>query len=315
MAEAAALKPRHPLGLIAIALFLGPPALMLWMGRFWLSIAYMIAGTGVLLGVLYFYLNDTFPGWLVAEDSVGWSMWILAGPFVLVSIVHAFRLNRLAPLRPWYSRWFVALPAHLLASYAIALLVRTLLFQPFYVPSSSNHPNLVVADFFFVSKRAYNDHDPLRGDIAVFKLPTDPAIDYVKRVVGLPGDRIQMKNGVLYINGVPVKLEPTTLDPIFTQDENGNPTPIKFYRETLPEGRSYVIADSGKGDLDDTEEFIVPADHYFTIGDNRDNSMDSRILSHHGYVPRENFIGPFLFRFWNSTGFPMTGRPAETYGN
>ncbi len=162
----------------------------------------------------------------------------------------------------------------------------------------------------FVSRTAYGDGSPpQRGDMAVFKLPTDRDIDYVKRVVGLPGDRIQMINGVLNINGVPVKLEEIQLSPEFYRDRN-----FRFFRETLPNGRSYVIADeTADGSADNTDVYVVPPGHYFTLGDNRDNSQDSRFMNVVGYVPEENFVGPVVFRFWNSKGFSLSNRPEETY--
>jgi signal peptidase I len=191
------------------------------------------------------------------------------------------------------------------------LLVRAFLFQPFTAPSSSSHPNLVAGDMFLVSKSAYRSGDPQRGDLAVFKLPSDPAIDYVKRVIGLPGDRIQMKLGVLHINDTPVKLEPLTLDAVVATEPQ-----MTFFRETLPNGRSYVIAnlqDDAAGD--NTVEYVVPPDHYFTLGDNRDNSADSRFLEQVGYVPRKNFVGSFVMHLFNNNDIPLNQRPAETPAN
>ena len=158
----------------------------------------------------------------------------------------------------------------------------------------------MVGDYFFISKTAYrNGQGPQAGDIAVFKYPADLRIDYVKRVVGLPGDKIQMIKGILNINGVD-----------YLNGDDGKKT---FYRETLSNGRSYVIADMGNTDQDNTEISVVPAGHYFTLGDNRDNSQDSRFLNKVGFVPAENFIGLVIFRFWNDQGLPLTGRPEEVY--
>jgi signal peptidase I len=195
----------------------------------------------------------------------------------------------------------------------VALVIRTFLFQPFSMPSESNLPNLMVGDYIFVSKTAYAfGNAPERGDMAVFKLPSNNNIDYVKRVVGVPGDRIQLVHGVLNINGAPVKLEEVRLAPEFYRD-----VPKTYYRETLPNGRSYVIANSNDddGQSDNTEVYIVPEGHYFTLGDNRDNSQDSRYLNVVGYVPEGNFVGPVVFRFWNSDGFSLSNRPEEAYSS
>ena len=191
----------------------------------------------------------------------------------------------------------------------IALVVRTFLFQPFNIPSGSLIPTLLVGDYLFVSKYTYgySRHSfpfsavplpgrimgsaPKRGDIAVFKLPKDGQTDYIKRVIGLPGDRIQMIDGRLYINGTMVKREPTT--PYATTDAYGRPVTVPAYIETLPNGVSHEVIEreGDRGYWDNTFEYTVPADHYFMMGDNRDNSTDSRDLNSVGYVPYENFVG------------------------
>jgi signal peptidase I len=185
----------------------------------------------------------------------------------------------------------------------LAIVVRTLLFQPFTIPSGSMMPNLLVGDYIFVSKFSYGysryslpwgpdlfdgriwSAEPQRGDIAVFKLPRNPAVDYIKRVVGLPGDRIQMIEGVLHINGEPVKREAKG---DWTPEGGGPSAPL--YVETLPNGVTYETLDlTPRGDGDNTPVFEVPAGHYFMMGDNRDNSLDSRFDV--GFVPLENFVG------------------------
>ncbi|MES0808178.1 signal peptidase I [Roseibium sp. SCPC15] len=190
----------------------------------------------------------------------------------------------------------------------LALVVRTFLFQPFNIPSGSMKDTLLIGDYLFVSKYSYGysrysfplglmpfsgriwGTEPTRGDVAVFKLPTDTSIDYIKRVIGLPGDTIQVIEGVVHINGEPVKRE--RIDDYIEQSPSGVVRRVPRYRETLPNGVSYDTLDlTPNGQLDNTREYKVPEGHYFMMGDNRDNSIDSRVLSRVGYVPFENFMG------------------------
>ncbi|MCI5077417.1 signal peptidase I [Oricola sp.] len=198
----------------------------------------------------------------------------------------------------------------------LALIIRTLLFQPFSIPSGSMRPTLLEGDYLFVSKFAYGyskhslpfspdifsgriwEGTPKRGDVAVFKHPVSN-VDYIKRVIGLPGDRIQMKNGQLFINDEPVKRELTGQinDPDVTEKVG----PVDVYVETLPNGVSYRTLDlSPNSTADNTREFVVPEGHYFMMGDNRDNSNDSRFGV--GYVPLENFVGRANIIFFSIAG-------------
>lgn len=195
---------------------------------------------------------------------------------------------------------------------SIAFVLRVFLFQPFNIPSESMRPGLVVGDYLWTSKWDYGfsrmsipfepklfkgrifGRDPERGDVVVFKLPRDNKTDYIKRLIGLPGDRIQVIGGQLIINGTPVAhqmLEPETIT-----DQSGNTPTATRYRETLPNGRSYVTYDLyTNGPFDDTQVFVVPTGHYFMMGDNRDNSTDSRadpvLQGGVGFVPAENLVG------------------------
>jgi signal peptidase I len=199
----------------------------------------------------------------------------------------------------------------------LALVIRTLLFQPFSIPSGSMRPTLLEGDYLFVTKWAYGysrhalpfspnlfsgrilASEPERGDVAVFKFPPNPSMDYIKRVIGLPGDRIQVREGVLHINGTPVKRERIgTIDDVDITEMNG---PVEVYRETLPNGVSYDTLDlSPNGIGDNTREYTVPEGHYFMMGDNRDNSTDSRFNV--GFVPAENLVGRANIIFFSVSG-------------
>ncbi len=208
----------------------------------------------------------------------------------------------------------------ILQALLIAFVIRTLLFQPFNIPSGSMKPTLLIGDYLFVNKLTYGygpysfnmniglfgaqlvkfgpmpfegrvfAGKPERGDVVVFKLPTDNETDYIKRIVGLPGDRIQVINGKLHINSKPVKRE-RVADYI---PESGRYTgqPVPQYRETLPNGVTYLTLDLDRDSrADNTDTYHVPENHYFMMGDNRDNSTDSRFLDSVGMVPYENLVG------------------------
>jgi signal peptidase I len=212
-------------------------------------------------------------------------------------------------LRDRLTGWARQLPSILVALGAV-LIVRTVVAEPYRVPSGSMIPTLLVGDQLLASKYAYGwgkyalpigelpdfsgrlfDKVPDRGDVVVFRLPREPSETYVKRVIGLPGDRIQLRDGRLYINDVVV---PRRSLGAFEERVGGFTVPATRYVETLPNGREYEIIEISDTDrLDDTEAFIVPDRHYFMLGDNRDNSLDSRVAANKGgvgFVPEENLV-------------------------
>ena len=199
----------------------------------------------------------------------------------------------------------------------IAVGIRTIAFEPFNIPSGSMIPTLLIGDYLFVSKYSYGysrysipfapdlfsgrilGRLPDRGDVAVFKWPRDNQTDYIKRIVGLPGDRIQMKSGQLYINGA---LVPRRAGGDYTADEQGSRTVARLFVETLPNGRQHELLKMyEEGGLNTTPEYKVPEGHVFAMGDNRDNSSDSRVMdsSGVGFVPIENLVGRAEFIFFS----------------
>jgi len=207
----------------------------------------------------------------------------------------------------------------IIQSLLLAMVILTVLFQPFTIPSGSMMPTLLVGDYIFVNKFSYGyskyslpfspdlfegrifGSEPERGDIAVFRFPPNPKIDYIKRVVGLPGDRIQVIDGILHINGKPV---PRAEDGRFTSDYSLDPgTDVPVFRETMDNGVSYDTLDQAQNTRgDNTREFIVPEGHYFMMGDNRDNSQDSRVTELVGPVPVKNFVGRAERIFFSTNG-------------
>ena len=224
-----------------------------------------------------------------------------------------------ASVEPETAGWWDTLKTVVIAV-GIAIVVRTVAYEPFNIPSGSMIPTLLVGDYLFVSKMSYgySKHslpfslplipgrilfdEPERGDVAVFKLPSDNSTDYIKRIVGLPGDKIQVKGGILHINGKAVKRERAG-DFTIHDSWTGRYRQVPRYLETLPGGRQYHILEESDDQLaDDTPVYTVPEGHYFGMGDNRDSSKDSRFLDDVGYIPRANLVGRAEVKFFSVDG-------------
>ena len=211
--------------------------------------------------------------------------------------------------------WFKSNFLSLFYAILIAIIIRTFFFQAFFIPSSSMEPTLLVGDRIFVSKFSYgyskhsfpfslpliNERvlfsEPERGDIIVFKTPENLRIDYIKRLVGLPGDKIQMIDGILHINDIPVKRKKIRSETKLIN--NGQIRNVLVYEETLPNNVSYETFDMGNTRADNTSEIFIPEDSYFFMGDNRDNSKDSRFV---GSVPKNNLVGKAQIIFFATEG-------------
>lgn len=297
-----------------IAAFGGPFAGFLWIGAGRLALISLLVITGATIAICYIGF-PVIPGMDLAAVGTysGYGLMI-----VWIAIVLPFA-GRFKPDK-WYARGVSVFVLVFYASIVAALVTRTFLFQSFSTPSGSMVPTLVNGDYFFASKFAYGygrytvplgllpfegrifGAEPKRGDIVLFRPPSEPDIDYVKRVVGLPGDKIQMVGGVLHINDAAVGLE--DIGPYSSDDGAG-----KEQRETLPNGVSYLtlsLTDRSVGD--DTMAWTVPENEYFMLGDNRDNSNDSRFRM--GTIPFDNLVGKAVRLFWNSKGTDYSSRQA-----
>jgi len=254
--------------------------------------------------------NPVASGLLLAAASsvvAASGVWLLVVQLAMISRVEQFGLLRTIT---------VYVLGGIVGLLLIPLVIRTFLFQPFNIPSGAMAPTLLVGDYIFANKFAYGygqfslpfgswgfsgrlfARDPQRGDVVVFALPKQPSVTYVKRVIGLGGDHVQMKDGQLVLNGTPVQRE--RLTDVLGEFCGSLPGATKRWRETLPNGVSYETLDCvDNGFYDNTPEYVVPAGYAFVMGDNRDNSTDSRVLSAMGYIPLDNIYGRVSMIFYS----------------
>ena len=197
----------------------------------------------------------------------------------------------------------------------IALIIRSFVAEPFNIPSGSMKPNLLVGDFIFVSKWSYGyskhslpfsipiipnkffSKGPKRGDVVVFKTPEDNRTDYIKRVIGIPGDKIKIIDGMIMINNQLILRK--KMDDFIDNDNNVSLKRVRKYKEFFMNYEIEILDIMDNGIVDNTEVFIVPEDHFFVMGDNRDNSQDSRFVNIVGFIPYENLIGKARFIFFS----------------
>lgn len=315
---------RSPRGLVTTALisfFLTAFAGYLWIGRgkraAWFFFAFVAIKIAFLLAIVSGVAS--FPHSKIV-GPIGYEL-MLTALIGLASLALVLPVRTSSTPDRWYSKggWVALLTVLALLAYAcIAILFRGLIAQTFSTPASSMMPTLLEGDLFVANKRAYGYNDnsfpfpvglgetriwaatPSRGDVVVFKYPVDRQYDYVKRVIGLPGEHVQVIDGIVHINGVALKREQTKLKIEGFEPEGA------VYREMLPEGGSYLTIDlRSDAPLDNTPDYLVPENSYFVMGDHRDNSADSRVF---GFVDASLLVGRAERIYWNSEGLSIEGR-------
>lgn len=281
----------------------------------WAVAANIIIGIALAFGLFgYIFVSNSIPDWFEPGDDA-WTIVdtvnvaLTASFAVVVWVVAAQRreVERASPARLWGYLGIWLLP--ILISLTLAMAIRFAVVQPFRIPSGSMQPTLHVGDYILVKKWSYGysrfsaaplhsllpegrmfARQPQRGDLAVYRPTPEPDRDFVSRVVGLPGDRLQVIDGVLHINGAAVERE--DLGTVQLTNDSGETDAIQAWRETLSGGVTFTTFDrTPRGELDNTRVYVVPEGHYFMMGDDRDNAADSRVPSAVGYVPFENFVG------------------------
>lgn len=305
-------KNRKPWASGIIALILGPEIGMFYLNRGKIGLVYLLilAACDLLPFAMAFYGVGAVP---LIFDPV-----TIALIVCIVGIVHcvivAKRFDVLQPLR-WYARWYGVLPLSIALGWLSWYLLLTYQSPLYRIPSASMTPTICIGDRILTDRYMHGLHapgvislPPERGDVVTFSSPKQPENLHVKRVIGLPGDTVQMKNGELIINGTAIPKE--RIEDFICRDKSGNKKAIPQYMETLPNGRfHYVLDETDNGPLDNTQTFTVPPRHYFLLGDNRDQANDSRQVEKVGFIPEENIIGKVEFIYWSGCREEFTIEP------
>jgi len=285
-----AFKNRRPWAASLICLVFSPVLGMLYLNRGRYAFLYWVGSI-----LLIVFCLALWP--LLFTEKISGLSYLIDFPINIAGSVHGFFLaKRWRPETPlkWYAHWYGALGIALVFPVFLALGIRTFLFQPFDIPGSSMVPSLNRGDYFWVSKRAYDHSPPQRGDAVVFWIGRYHS-DFAKRIVGLPGDRVQLLHGLLFLNGEKIPVRRVTQ--AFQVCDWGPPCHATFYEETYPGGKTaHIIDQVVDGPLDNTAVFEVPKDSYFVLGDNRDNSYDSR--EGIGFVSRSAIRGKAAYKFF-----------------
>lgn len=296
-------KERKPWAIVIVCLLLDVFTGMIYIGKGRLSLAYLAVSIALttlpFIASYYEFPISPFAAiWLIPTFSLR-----------IIGAIHAVKIRKgssYSVAHKWYSRWYSILLLVGVIPITLAFAFRIFLFESFNSPAASMAPNVHIKDNFFVSKLTYT---PKRGDVIAF-IRKKNGTTYLKRIIGLPGDKVQMKGGLLYINESPVIREYLRDEAV--TDASDTAATYKRYTETLPEGQKYDIYEVSDDErLDNTEQYVVPAGHYFTLGDNRDQSLDSRIIDEVGYVAEDKIIGKATYFFWKEKSQKVIWRPVK----